>query len=302
MSERQNNREQQKLLDALAQGGRAPDLKLIRKCLAQRETLTPGLLQMLATDPFKAYDIGPDETDPRLYAPVHAGYLLIAYKETKAIPLFVEIFRDPRRADILIEWFMAGLHDYGAPAVDPLADLVEDEDAFTYGRAAATEVLSKIARLYPQTREHVAERLLAFLPQPHELSQIEDGDEVWTWAGTTLAELGVSEALPRMQALFEAGLADTDVVGDWEDYEGRFQDEPEEADPFNVLDTYRYLQWRSAQEAQAREQLQRRTSQEHVRRELGGPTVRAEPKVGRNDPCPCGSGKKYKHCHGRPGR
>jgi preprotein translocase subunit SecA len=28
------------------------------------------------------------------------------------------------------------------------------------------------------------------------------------------------------------------------------------------------------------------------------PVVRAGPKVGRNDPCPCGSGKKYKHCHG----
>ncbi|MDR2073103.1 MAG: preprotein translocase subunit SecA, partial [Spirochaetaceae bacterium] len=27
--------------------------------------------------------------------------------------------------------------------------------------------------------------------------------------------------------------------------------------------------------------------------------VRNYPKVGRNDPCPCGSGKKYKHCHGR---
>ncbi len=26
---------------------------------------------------------------------------------------------------------------------------------------------------------------------------------------------------------------------------------------------------------------------------------RTTPKVGRNDPCPCGSGKKYKHCHGR---
>ena len=25
----------------------------------------------------------------------------------------------------------------------------------------------------------------------------------------------------------------------------------------------------------------------------------APPKVGRNDPCPCGSGKKYKHCCGR---
>ena len=30
------------------------------------------------------------------------------------------------------------------------------------------------------------------------------------------------------------------------------------------------------------------------------PTVKREgPKVGRNDPCPCGSGKKYKSCHGQ---
>ncbi|MBI5107359.1 MAG: preprotein translocase subunit SecA [Rhodocyclales bacterium] len=29
------------------------------------------------------------------------------------------------------------------------------------------------------------------------------------------------------------------------------------------------------------------------------PVERHAPKVGRNDPCPCGSGKKYKHCHGK---
>jgi preprotein translocase subunit SecA len=29
------------------------------------------------------------------------------------------------------------------------------------------------------------------------------------------------------------------------------------------------------------------------------PFVRKSTKVGRNDPCPCGSGKKYKHCHGK---
>jgi preprotein translocase subunit SecA len=29
------------------------------------------------------------------------------------------------------------------------------------------------------------------------------------------------------------------------------------------------------------------------------PFVRPDRKVGRNDPCPCGSGKKYKHCHGK---
>lgn len=29
------------------------------------------------------------------------------------------------------------------------------------------------------------------------------------------------------------------------------------------------------------------------------PVHRDAPKVGRNDACPCGSGKKYKHCHGQ---
>lgn len=28
------------------------------------------------------------------------------------------------------------------------------------------------------------------------------------------------------------------------------------------------------------------------------PVVREGPRIGRNDPCPCGSGKKYKKCHG----
>jgi preprotein translocase subunit SecA len=31
----------------------------------------------------------------------------------------------------------------------------------------------------------------------------------------------------------------------------------------------------------------------------GATVVRSQPKVGRNDPCPCGSGRKYKHCHGK---
>jgi preprotein translocase subunit SecA len=29
------------------------------------------------------------------------------------------------------------------------------------------------------------------------------------------------------------------------------------------------------------------------------PVVSTEPRIGRNDPCPCGSGKKYKQCHGK---
>jgi preprotein translocase subunit SecA len=33
--------------------------------------------------------------------------------------------------------------------------------------------------------------------------------------------------------------------------------------------------------------------------EVAAESAATGPKVGRNDPCPCGSGKKYKHCHGQ---
>jgi len=51
-----------------------------------------------------------------------------------------------------------------------------------------------------------------------------------------------------------------------------------------------------AEEAQA--QRQRLTFSHGDERETQGP-VRKESKVGRNEPCPCGSGKKYKNCHGK---
>ena len=40
-------------------------------------------------------------------------------------------------------------------------------------------------------------------------------------------------------------------------------------------------------------------AQQDTREAVKREPVRAEKTVGRNDPCPCGSGKKYKNCHGR---
>ena len=40
-------------------------------------------------------------------------------------------------------------------------------------------------------------------------------------------------------------------------------------------------------------------SSDNVVNVANSPIMNAGPKVGRNDPCPCGSGKKYKHCHGQ---
>ena len=40
-------------------------------------------------------------------------------------------------------------------------------------------------------------------------------------------------------------------------------------------------------------EITERTSDESTKK---GPYRRKNAKIGRNDPCPCGSGKKYKHC------
>ncbi len=48
--------------------------------------------------------------------------------------------------------------------------------------------------------------------------------------------------------------------------------------------------------ADAMSEAEAEQAEEHVQ-----PFVRDEEKVGRNHPCPCGSGRKYKHCHGKLG-
>lgn len=45
-------------------------------------------------------------------------------------------------------------------------------------------------------------------------------------------------------------------------------------------------------------EAQRRAASAPQGEQVRQPIVNA-PKVGRNDPCPCGSGKKYKNCHGK---
>jgi len=42
-----------------------------------------------------------------------------------------------------------------------------------------------------------------------------------------------------------------------------------------------------------------REAASHSKRQGQSPAKVAAGKIGRNDPCYCGSGKKYKYCHGR---
>ncbi len=55
----------------------------------------------------------------------------------------------------------------------------------------------------------------------------------------------------------------------------------------------------SSLNARQAQQAAQRTAMQQGRQARNVTVVRTMPKVGRNDPCPCGSGKKFKQCHGR---
>ena len=67
------------------------------------------------------------------------------------------------------------------------------------------------------------------------------------------------------------------------------------ANPYANYSTTRGNYDHQGQQQAARQQAARNAGRPQ------GPTqpIKAEPKIGRNDPCPCGSGKKYKNCHGK---
>lgn len=58
------------------------------------------------------------------------------------------------------------------------------------------------------------------------------------------------------------------------------------------------LQKRHQEELEAQLEAHRRLIEEETRKEEAQAIKRGNPRVGRNDACPCGSGKKYKQCHG----
>ena len=60
-----------------------------------------------------------------------------------------------------------------------------------------------------------------------------------------------------------------------------------------------YSKYHASKEALPGENAQRQAASQQQGQPQRPQPVKAGPKIGRNDPCPCGSGKKYKNCHGR---
>jgi len=275
----------QTLVEQLVAAKGWPEPQLLEDILEQDEAAVPFLLEIVRRE----------VTDwPEAETLCQACLLLGSLGATLAIPALIELFY--RYDDDLLEDVYRALAMLGAEAVEPALAVVRDGSLGWYPRAMAANAAIEGSSQEPALQVRVTATLRELLADYIARAETLDGEEidVATSLVTDLALLADPEARALIDAAFEADIVDQWVIEPEnvaDDYR-RGGKQPPLPSPRAWLRRYRY-QYREHLDKERRRQ---REAQKPERR--GTPAKRREgPKLGRNDPCWCGSGKKYKHCH-----
>ncbi|MEK7435903.1 MAG: DUF1186 domain-containing protein, partial [Pseudomonadota bacterium] len=198
--------------------------------------------------------------------------------------------------------------------IAPLKALAEDSGAYLWCRHAALHALVVRVLEGDGDRDSVLAYIKALCEEEANLLRQagpdEDGGDgdFLTWAVDAACELGPQPLMNDIRGWFDAGLIDPTVTGlKWfekyaampvedclaeaaaNEHNRYIRDALEEMAGWNCYD----LSEPSEPSSDTASGWPPQDS------EGGGTIVRNQPKVGRNDPCPCGSGKKFKKCCGK---
>lgn len=290
------NLEPKELIKKLDFAGRHPHPNLIN-AIWNRRSETEPLLLTLFIESFD--DDWADGDDPRWYRFLHAGKFMLAWQNLDALPTFVRLYSaDDERLD-MCEWFEEDLVYFGPPAIPFLHSVISKASGnkWHYGKGLSGSILTKIATYYPETREEVADIFRAQLPPVDNIPT--DVDAMWGDWATELGELADEVSREQILALAEAGVLEGDFFG-LQIYRRDMNRGYKPESPPPPIDIRReYRTWYEAEQTRQRRLARERKRQQATR--LRPAQTKKKQKIGRNAPCPCGSGKKYKKCHGRPG-
>lgn len=236
----------------------------------------PELLRMAIDNDLHDTDGAPS------FAPIHAMRVLGQLQATDTVPALLDWLDDASANlagdDWTLEEMPIALAAMGAGIAPALLDCWQDAERSEMGsKLTAFDALLLLSESDNAARQ-------AFLAAIDAGLAADDSDaELNSYAVAGLIDLGEAESrLDVIRAGLANGSIDFQVCGDIEDIEIRLGLRQQRDTPPPV-----YL-W---QQGENGEVLVHDASQ-------FGSFVRDTPKVGRNDPCPCGSGKKYKKCCG----
>lgn len=255
----------------------------------------PELIRM-ATDP--ALNEGPPDSQI-VWAPVHAWRALGQLRASGAVEPLLALFRriDDKQDDWVATDLPVALGQIGGAAVGPVGKYLADTAHGDWARVAAAETLGFIGKAHPESRAGCVARLQGQLEKFGEQSETLNAFLV-----LPLYDLLAMEAMPLIERAFASGRVDESIVGDVEDVQIHFglkAEREHSRKPNSLTDISRRI---AAMEEEIKAYEQEDAELQSMRNELrSGPPPQpylAPPKTGRNDPCPCGSGKKHKKCCG----
>ena len=249
----------------------------------------PALIRM-ATD-YQLHN-GPQDS-PIVWAPVHAWRALAQLRAEEAIAPLVELFR--RADEDIDDWINADLPEalarFGAPVLAPVTDFLANPAHGEWARVAAADAIGCVGKTNPELRADCVARLTVQLEKFAEQSETFNAFLI-----SPLWDLRAVEAMPVIERAFASGRVDESVLGDVEDVQIEFglktkREHPPRPNSLTRLgDEFRA--------GLAAEELEQELDVLNPGETINVPYI-APLKVGRNDPCPCGSGKKYKKCCGK---
>lgn len=243
----------------------------------------------------------PDGVTDSYVLHVCAMFLLAQMRERRAYRPIVEMCRLPDDqidhliGDVLTEDLPQILASVAQDDDTLLRELVEDGDVAPYARVAALQAMacSAVERVLDR------DRFVGYLTDLLRGNVIpRRAGAVWDEAACIATDLGLELCIAESLRAFDEGLVSGMVISRQEIVDGLQQ----ASAPFVPTGPERYEFVTDAIEELRGWQNMWRESDE-----LDDATMRVpEPhrrgvKIGRNDPCPCGSGKKYKKCCGKMG-
>jgi hypothetical protein len=283
------------VIEELGVPGRLP-VEAIRAAQADRDTMVPIFLRTI--DDFLELK-GPADQNTLFFM----FHLLGEWREKSAywpLAIFLRLPRDVLDT-ILGDCITETIHRVMAAVFDgdpePLYAIIRDPEADEFVRAKMCQAIAMLTRRGELSRDATA----AFLRDC--FSQLEPMEDCYVWSGwlDAVAWLGLTELKPLAQQAFARGSIEPGWLT-FKDFEEDLQYSVEhpEAEPLNA-DGNHTLFGETVAEMSGWSGFKPKAVRNEIPNwrlldSLGTPHHEPLRKVGRNDPCPCGSGKKFKKC------
>ena len=293
----------------------------LKEAVAHRKEIIPRLLAVLEeAAKNQAFFAGDQDRNVHIYA----MYLLAEFRELRAYPLLVKIFSAPGEVpfdlagDVVTQDLCSILASVSGGDPSGMMELVENEKANEWVRGAALDGLVTLVACGGQSRDEV----MAYFRRLFQILEREPS-AMWDSLANVCADLCPREVITELNQAYDDGLVDPAAIG-WDEVEAALDMGPDAALKearhrnrliTNTADSIKWWacfhegpdgkEWAEAG-IESEDDLENLEDDADSLLPLFGPDPgipepyrRTEPKVGRNEPCPCGSGKKFKKCCGR---